>query len=442
MDILRKQGVAVIGGDVGVGIHIIERLHKEGFQDIRCVGTSSFPGSASTTFDICSVSSYVCNVASKKEIHTLRKALSEVSVVICALFPPMTSSSELLQEQNVDAVKILLEECETYGVDSFIFLSSTAVMNHSMNHMNSDETVKLPTSFKDYQSVYDRTKRMGEDLVLLPSLGISSGDDDLDQMWRVVLRCGHIINTYKDLAGRFEPVNYLLYHGARVDTIDGMNVAWATFLALKSLQYRRMTIENKNLERKEKISDEVPSLSTTGEKILTLEDSNSFMYDDDCCDGDVVHVDGEIESAKFSDEVENGKLTRINRQVFYVTKGEPVTLFELSLMIQRKINNKIVILPSLLYSCIYCFLWFIFYFRYFVFFFQDDTGTPLHVLLNMGKNYTQTFSNEKAVKMLNYSPIVSMEDSIDRMVQEYKKQSPYFHREEGLQSNNTHVNQD
>ena len=334
------RAIAVAGGDGELGFHIIGRLREEGYTDIRCIGLRPFR-------DAAACSSFICDIAAPPgscDRQTLCDALKGCSGVICALMPPlMTAPKEAFFLSNVDAVGVLIEESERHGVKSFVHISSIAVMNHFVDHVNVDESAPLPKP-SEYRSPYDATKRLGEEKVLAVS----------SDMWTLSLRCGGIISSHKAMQfmGLYEKTGILLWAGKPIDTTHGVNVAWAAHLGLSALASRQ----------------------------------------DD-----------------------------VNREVFYVT-GEPLNQRDVAIHMTSRLGNTYTILPFILVQAILGGMWLAHGIkRLFARVFRSSSvpAIGLHQFVQMGK-FSQTFSNEKARRVLNYTPILSTDEAFDRIVAEYK----------------------
>lgn len=135
------MAVAVTGGDGELGFYIIQRLREEGCTDIRCIGLRPFREDGTCSLHICDLAA----APGTADRAVLCDAINACRGVICALMPPlMTAPTEAFYRSNVDAVGVLLEESQRLHVKSFVYISSIAVTNHFVDHVDADESMPLP----------------------------------------------------------------------------------------------------------------------------------------------------------------------------------------------------------------------------------------------------------------------------------------------------------
>jgi len=127
----------------------------------------------------------------------------------------------------------LLKACTDMHVPRFVFLSSIAVTNHFEHSLNQSESDGLPP-LDTLWSPYDRTKRLGEDMVL--------GANGQHGMATCALRAGGILLSPKDYTFR----NYFMIPGVllgignlrQIDFVAAQDVVRGILLAAKALESR------------------------------------------------------------------------------------------------------------------------------------------------------------------------------------------------------------
>jgi nucleoside-diphosphate-sugar epimerase len=110
----------------------------------------------------------------------------------------------------------------------------------------------------------------------------------------------------------------------------------------------------------------------------------------------------------------------VNREVFYVT-GEPLNQLDVAVHMTSRLGNTYRILPVILVQLILGGMWLVHSVKRLCACICGVTvpAIGLHQFVQMGK-YSQTFSNEKARRVLKYTPILSTDEAFDRIVAEYR----------------------
>lgn len=217
--------VVVAGGDGELGRLMVSRLAEQGVRDIRVIGLRPYTGPEQ-------VSSLVCDLGAATARRQLQDALAGARCVVSMVMPPLTTATRAdYYRCNVRGVAALVDEAAAAGVESFVYVSSIAVMDHFERHIDADEDTVLP-ALGDYELPYDRTKRLGEEAVLAAHRPHG--------MWTCSLRCGSIICSPNalQLRGMLGRAAVVLTPGEPIDTNYGVNTAWGIWLAMRALDKR------------------------------------------------------------------------------------------------------------------------------------------------------------------------------------------------------------
>jgi hypothetical protein len=100
-------------------------------------------------------------------IHDLEKKLAGVHAVVPMLSPDvMSASEEMFYRVNDEGMRELVAaSVKSETVKTLVYVSSITVTNHMKPSRDMSELNPLP-SIKDYTLPYDKSKRLGEDVVL------------------------------------------------------------------------------------------------------------------------------------------------------------------------------------------------------------------------------------------------------------------------------------
>ncbi|WP_028972937.1 NAD-dependent epimerase/dehydratase family protein [Spirochaeta cellobiosiphila] len=108
----------------------------------------------------------------------------------------------------------------------------------------------------------------------------------------------------------------------------------------------------------------------------------------------------------------------VNTQIFNITNGEPMTFKQMITMFMNKINKpvKFLKLPLPLFKLIVSAIeaWYKFFKIY------EEPPVTLYTLITLG--YSQTLDISKAEKILDYKPLISVEEGMDIYAKWYKEQ--------------------
>ncbi|MCS7017894.1 MAG: UDP-glucose 4-epimerase GalE [Cytophagales bacterium] len=163
-----KPAVLVTGGCGYIGSHTVVALLQQGkYEVISCDNFSnSRPQVIQRIAKITgiTVTNYALDLCDKAAAESIFAQNPNIKGVIhfAALKSVPESVAQPLRyyRNNLLSLLNLLEVCQTYGVNNFIFSSSCSVYG------NADELpVRESTPFKKAESPYANTKQMGEDIV-------------------------------------------------------------------------------------------------------------------------------------------------------------------------------------------------------------------------------------------------------------------------------------
>ena len=124
-------------------------------------------------------------------INNLEKIFEKhvIECVILAIKPNLLGTTlKTFIEVNYNGVKNVLELTEKYTVKRLIYISSIACANHYNHNIMCSEKEDQPL-LSDYESPYDLTKRMGEDLIL---------NYNSSKLKTISLRIGGLISNTND----------------------------------------------------------------------------------------------------------------------------------------------------------------------------------------------------------------------------------------------------
>ena len=157
----------VIGGLGNLGRHLQRALLESG----RSVTVLDRPNHDSATLlqhksvDYIPYSLGFDDGASSHQ-QLLTDALKGAETVYSVVTPDVQNGTVREFEQtNHIGMHHLIQSCRQAGVPKLVYASSLAVTNHFIPSHNQTEATPLP-DLDSYETMYDRTKRLGEDLVL------------------------------------------------------------------------------------------------------------------------------------------------------------------------------------------------------------------------------------------------------------------------------------
>jgi nucleoside-diphosphate-sugar epimerase len=133
---------------------------------------------------------------------------------------------------NQEGIQQLVTAAQKAGVPKFVYVSSIAVTNHMMKSVNQSEKDPLPP-WNSYGSFYDRTKRLGEELVLAANN---------KNFKTCAIRLGGVIASRRDFlcrrlfdGGEVAGTVLMVYHSKPIDLIAAVDAATALFKAQQKL---------------------------------------------------------------------------------------------------------------------------------------------------------------------------------------------------------------
>ena len=168
------------------------------------------------------------SVLDKKAVEA---AIQGCDVIVLAFTPRIHSATwNQFVSINVGGVQTVLNAAQSQGGDkprSVVYISSTAIYNHYADHDEVDESFPLPTH-GEYETAYDLTKRLGEDLVIQAN--------GMGGLRTIALRPSGILIGPADYT--LEAVlkqNISAVEGKPIDYTYGLNVCHAVVLAAGAL---------------------------------------------------------------------------------------------------------------------------------------------------------------------------------------------------------------
>lgn len=263
---------------------------------------------------------------------------------------------------NVTGIRDLVDACRMAGIQKLIFASSMAVTNHFRDSINENENEPLPP-MDSYETSYDRTKRLGEEIVLNASSSSSSSTlyPGVLPISTVALRLGAILIAHSDYA-------------LRQSFLDGNKTGIIKAIDSKPIDYIAG-------------SDIAVAMSKVDEKLSTPSTASL--------------IDG---------------------KVLYCTKprdAELVTSRQISEYVASKMGWEVQLIPAQILSVVK----FVFYLRHIAgtFFRSPETepGMPRYKFLQI-PDYQQTFDNSLIHKVLDWQPELTVWQALDRIIEDFK----------------------
>ncbi|KDO34363.1 hypothetical protein SPRG_01499 [Saprolegnia parasitica CBS 223.65] len=152
---LQGKRCLVTGGNGFLGRHVAEGLLRHGCN-VRVVDLAP-------STDLAKVEFVQCDLREKDAVMAAFAGAAFDVVFHCATPSPFSKNTTLLMQVNVEGTRNLLDACEQFKVDRFLFVSSAGVAYEAIDQMNVNEAAPMPSSFRDD---YCRTKFLAEELVL------------------------------------------------------------------------------------------------------------------------------------------------------------------------------------------------------------------------------------------------------------------------------------
>lgn len=218
----------IIGGLGNIGRHIQRVLLENGRTSVTVLDRPR----SSPELEHASVK-FVPYTLGSDDPSQLTQALQGCETVYSVVTPDVQYGTVgEFDRTNRVGIQHLVESCQQAGVAKLVHASSIAVTNHFVDSHNQDESMPLP-KLSSYASHYDRTKRLGEELVL---------QVDPSKLKACALRLGGVLASPRDYYMRqsFEQgaASGIIHtiHGAAIDTIAGQDVARAMVLADSKLE--------------------------------------------------------------------------------------------------------------------------------------------------------------------------------------------------------------
>ena len=244
----------VIGGLGNLGRHI-QRVLLENGRHVRVLDHPSKSAEGSSLLEHKSVEFVPFRLGTDDSEH-LTDALKDAETVYSLVTPDVQHGTVREFEQtNHIGLQHLIASCRQAGVAKLVYASSLAVTNHFIASKNATEAASLPP-MDTYVTAYDRTKRLGEDLVLSAS--------SPDKLQTCALRLGAVLASPTDYMMRrsFEsgPATEKVYtvHSQPIDAIAAHDVARAMLLADNKLSHSDSQVAGRALFVTKCRSDKAP----------------------------------------------------------------------------------------------------------------------------------------------------------------------------------------
>jgi len=238
----------IVGGAAHLGAHLVEALLR-GPEPIAITVMDLRPYAGPRAEQVVSV------LGDLTAADDCARVLGSGSfdVVFSMVTPNLRkATAEEFERVNVDGIRTLVGACRHGEVRALVYVSSIAVLDHFRDHIDVDETEPLPP-IEQYRSPYDRSKRLGEQLILAA--------DRPGALRTCSLRMGGILSSMSDITLSSLTASVVLTQNESkpIDMIYGGDAAFALVLAMQGL-----------LERPDEVGGE-PFFITKGRAIRSFE---------------------------------------------------------------------------------------------------------------------------------------------------------------------------
>mmetsp|Transcript_21973 Transcript_21973/g.26776 ORF Transcript_21973/g.26776 Transcript_21973/m.26776 type:complete len:347 (-) Transcript_21973:996-2036(-) len=177
---------AVLGGCGALGKFMQQALKNRGVP-VRVLDVAHRPDRLLEGVDFMKVD------IMSDSVEDLKNCLTDVDVVYAMVTPDVQNGKvKDFEKVNVSGIEKVLLAGKEIGVRRFVYTSSIAVTDHLRDSLNQTEDFPLP-ELDEYQLPYDRSKRIGEDLVMKANS---------PEMKTVSLRAGGIFSTWNGFTTR------------------------------------------------------------------------------------------------------------------------------------------------------------------------------------------------------------------------------------------------
>ncbi|KAG1657209.1 hypothetical protein FOA52_008242 [Chlamydomonas sp. UWO 241] len=219
----------ILGGAGNLGAVLVDHLLDAGAQSVKVLDLRPYAGKHAGSTKVTSI------VGSITDRAIVDEAVAGANTVVCAVTPnlPTATWNQFVAVNVFGAQTALNAAAASPSARAFVHISSMAIHNHNVAHVNAPDDLK-PPDLMSYTSAYDLTKRLGEELVLQANADAVAGKRPLRT---VALRPGGILIGPGDytLQGMFKDgIAYM--EGEPIDFTYGRNVCHAVCLAAAALQ--------------------------------------------------------------------------------------------------------------------------------------------------------------------------------------------------------------
>jgi len=294
---------------------------------------------------------FVTHRLGEEPTESLVAILDGCDCVFSAVTAPLQqATAEQFQRTNVDGIKALVEGCKkSKSVKGLVMLSSIAVTDHLLPSVDMKESDPLP-EIDSYQSFYDKTKRLGEEIVL--------GADEVGVLRTCALRPSGILCSPRD-------------------HVFGNALGMPGFIFVPASPHPPMDfLDADDLSR---------AMLLAGDRILTQPE-------------------------------------KVGGQAFFVTKGERVTSMTIIKLVARDLGWLFVPIPVGIFNVLVRFMHGIYKFRKCVG--LSVKGVPDHLFWTFYRQQL-TYDNTKAKDLLGYEPAITIEQTVQRILQQYRVENPW-----------------
>jgi len=289
---------------------------------------------------------------------SLTNLVEGAECIYCVVTPDVQHGTvREFRQTNQIGIQQLVQAAREAGVPKLVYASSIAVTNHFLPAYNQSEKDPLP-DLDSYQNEYDRSKRLGEDIVL------AAGNDNCPRRHNLktcALRLGGIISGHSDymFRGSFQTgeASGKVYTiaGEPIDSIAASDVAAALVRANHKLD----------------------------------DDSSRELH------GNAV----------------------------YMTKSrndKPATTNMLTEKLAKLMGWQCHYIPPIMFSAVRNGAWMRYSLESLLKNEQDLPGMPLHRYIDIPR-FEQTFDNTLAHQLLDFKPLLSWEEAVEQVVEDYKR---------------------
>mmetsp|Transcript_35854 Transcript_35854/g.65782 ORF Transcript_35854/g.65782 Transcript_35854/m.65782 type:complete len:377 (+) Transcript_35854:78-1208(+) len=345
--------VIVFGGLGQLGRRFVKILKDDPAYNAIVVADLRLPTKALESSMGGNKVTFVTHRLGEEPTENLVQILEGCDCVFSAVTAPLQQATpEQFQRTNVDGIKALVEGCKkSKSVKGLVMLSSIAVTDHLLPSVDMKESDPLP-DIESYQSFYDKTKRLGEDIVL--------GADEKGGLRTCALRPSGILCSPQDH----------VFGNALGNGLPG-------FIFAPASPHPPMDfLDADDLSR---------AMMLAGAQILAQPD-------------------------------------KVGGQAFFVTKGERINSLKIIELTARDLGWIFVPIPVCIFNVLVKFMAGIYNFRKCLG--LSVKGVPDHLFWTFYRQQL-TYDNSKAKDLLGYEPAIKIEETVKRILDQYRVENPW-----------------